>query len=47
MFFQFINKNERRKVIEPFFAYVKERYENAKANWKNSKNSWGYFLFAA
>jgi DNA-binding PadR family transcriptional regulator len=31
MFFQFITKDERCKVIEPFFAYVKERYEDAAA----------------
>ena len=37
MFFQFIAKDERRKVIEPFFAYVKERYEDATAKLEKYK----------
>jgi len=40
MFFQFITKDERRKVIEQFFAYVKARYEDAAEKLKNSKDSW-------
>jgi hypothetical protein len=37
MFLQFIAKDERRKVIEPFFAYVKERYEDATAKLEKYK----------
>jgi PadR family transcriptional regulator AphA len=43
MFFQFITKDERRKVIEPFFAYVKERYEDAKAKLEKFKGQLGPF----
>ena len=43
MFFQFITKDERRKVIEPFFAYVKERYEDAAAKMEKFKGQLGPF----
>lgn len=43
MFFQFITKDERRKVIEPFLAYVKERYEDAAAKMEKYKGQLGPF----
>ena len=43
MFFQFITKDERRKVIEPFFTYVKERYEDAAAKMEKFKGQLGPF----
>jgi hypothetical protein len=43
MFFQFITKAERRKVIEPFFAYVKEQYEDAAAKLEKFKGKLGPF----
>jgi len=43
MFFQFITKDERRKVVEPFFAYVKERYEDAVAKMEKYKGQLGPF----
>jgi hypothetical protein len=43
MFFQFIAKDERRKVIELFFAYVKKRYEDAAAKLEKYKEKLGPF----
>ena len=43
MFFQFITKDERRKVVEPFLAYVKERYEDAAAKMEKFKGQLGPF----
>ena len=43
MFFQFITKDERHKVIESFFAYVKERYEDAAAKMEKFKGQLGPF----
>jgi hypothetical protein len=40
MFFQFITKDERRKVIKPFFAYAKEAMKMQQQSWKNSRDSW-------
>jgi len=43
MFFQFITKDKRRKVVEPFFVYVKERYEDAAAKMEKFKGQLGPF----
>jgi len=43
MFFQFITKDERRKVIKPFLAYVKDRYEDAAAKLEKFKGQLGPF----
>ena len=43
MVFQFFAKDERRKVTEPFFAYVKKRYEDATAKLEKYKEELGPF----
>ena len=37
MFFQFISKEDRRKVVEPFLARIKEKYEDGLAKMEKFK----------
>ncbi len=46
LFFSFITKEERRTIVEPFFKYTKERYDDAIAKMEKYKEQLDRFALA-